>query len=148
MGRWARPSSELEQVYQRKRERSRGVWSRKIDFPDHTPKRNDLRLPCLKHRGFPVRFLEPCGMLRAHLHTSSRSSKHLPFSYSSDAPGGCLVLAYLCDTYMRRYEDWTPTRGVATVLLYHSTYKQAFVCDTIQLSAGNFAASNYDERRD
>jgi hypothetical protein len=48
------PSGELEQLYQRKRELSRGVWSGEIDFPDHAPTRNDLRIPWLKHQGFPV----------------------------------------------------------------------------------------------
>ena len=56
-----------------------GCGRGKLIFPDHTPKGNDLRIPGLKHRGFPVRVVEPCGMLHVHLHTSSRSSKHLLF---------------------------------------------------------------------
>ena len=67
-------SAELERVYQRKRGLSRGVWSGRSIFPDHAPKRHNSHIPWLKHRGFPVRLLEPRGMFHTHLYTLSRSS--------------------------------------------------------------------------
>src|SRR5215469_10236020 len=73
-------SGELEQVYQRARRTVKGSLVGKIDFPDHVPERNDLHIPWMKHWGFSVRVLEPCGIVHAHLHTSSRSRKHLLFS--------------------------------------------------------------------
>ena len=45
------PSSELEQVYQRKRERSREVWSRNIDVPRPHPKKERRGHPLLETPG-------------------------------------------------------------------------------------------------